>query len=711
MTIPWVKRADLIVTPHDSGGWVIKDPLTLSYTWLDNAEYLILNLLDGSISFAHLLKKVQGGYPARKLTAEDVVEFLQSLAGQQLIRQPQGDSQRLIASPQRSVFIRCFSLLARVLKIQIPLVNPSRLLDGLMPVMRAVIQPCTVMAAAIVSASALCLVMLNIGEILRQLPSVGQFLAASNVLLMLVVFVVVKVLHEAGHALTARYFGAECNECGVMLLMFTPVLYTNVTDSWVLPRWQRVLVSAAGIIVELVLASVCCILWWYASAGVTKAILLNVMMLCSVNTLLFNGNPLLRFDGYFILADLTGIPNLAARSSARLQAVLIDLLTGKSAVPQHEERRTTLLAYGALSTIYRAFLTLAILRLIAAITDQWHLGIAGKLLSAVVIAGFVVIPAAGFLHGLLARSRESGGGRSYAGPVLAILVLVATLFCPLPQTVVAPAIVRPVDRPVYAPLSGRLVGCADYGSRVEEGEVLVELQNPELEQAGQELQHRVIEIEQQLSTLKSSPATASSELIPALAEALRAARAQLTNFRMESAGLLVIADRSGRFLPPAAVSRQTRDDLPELWHDTPAQAYNLGAWIERGTTLGYQSTDSQRRLEVFVTEDCVEYVQPQQSVQFRPGAGGVGLQHGKVVNVAPLQSKTVPAQLLNQKLVSGRMEGDSVRPSAVTFAVDVELSPTTNQHPAALYSTGEVRIRVASASLATRFLRYLRQTF
>ena len=158
---------------------------------------------------------------------------------------------------------------------------------------------------------------------------------------MLIVFVSVKAAHEAGHALTARYFNAECSECGVMLLMFTPVLYTNVSDSWTLPRRQRMCVTAAGIAVEIVIAAVCTIAWWFALPGTIKAILLNTMVICSVNTLLFNGNPLLRFDGYFLLSDYVRIPNLAQQSSAVVKSIFRRYVAGDTDASE-ESRSGTL---------------------------------------------------------------------------------------------------------------------------------------------------------------------------------------------------------------------------------------------------------------------------------------------------------------------------------------------------------------------------------
>ena len=288
MTFPWVKRADLVAVPHDSGGWVVKDPLTLQYALLDDYEYSILNLLDGSQTFPQLLQRARRAAPSLKLTAEDLVAFVQSLAGNQLIRQlSAGDSLRLNPESRRTLLSTLVAPLLSLLRIQVRLLNPTKLIDRVMPLASVLFQRTTVWLFCLLAAVAAGIVTVDFAAISREIPTMQEFVGPRNMLLMLAVFVLVKVLHEAGHAVTARWFGAECNECGFMLMVFTPVLYTNVSDTWLLTRRQRMLVTAAGILVELAIASVCTILWWNASPGLTRSVLLNTMILCSVNTVLF----------------------------------------------------------------------------------------------------------------------------------------------------------------------------------------------------------------------------------------------------------------------------------------------------------------------------------------------------------------------------------------------------------------------------------------
>ena len=144
-----------------------------------------------------------------------------------------------------------------------------------------------------------------------------------------------------------------------MLLVFAPCLYCDVSDAWRLPsKWQRIAVSAAGMMVELVLAAVATIVWWYAQPGVVQLVALNVMIICTVNTLLINGNPLMRYDGYYIFSDLVEMPNLWQRSREVLRHFWSDWLLGATSVDDPllpATQRPWLAVYAVISKVYMVF--------------------------------------------------------------------------------------------------------------------------------------------------------------------------------------------------------------------------------------------------------------------------------------------------------------------------------------------------------------------
>ena len=169
--------------------------------------------------------------------------------------------------------------------------------------------------------SALTLVLVNFQEFRTKLPDVRAVLRGRQLdLAWASRWALSKILHEFGHGLSCKRYGGECHEMGFMFLVFTPCLYCNVSDSWMLPnKWHRVFIGAAGMYVELILASIATYLWWFSEPGMFNFLCLSVMFICSVSTVVFNGNPLLRFDGYYILMDILEIPNLRQKATEILK--------------------------------------------------------------------------------------------------------------------------------------------------------------------------------------------------------------------------------------------------------------------------------------------------------------------------------------------------------------------------------------------------------
>ena len=707
-------RSDLAVSRHDSGGWVVKDPIGLNYTLLDDAEYTILNLLDGRISLSSMMDNLRQRFPSKQLSADDLSDFIRILAGHQLIRQTvAGDHRRLHKSKNTSLLGWVLRFLANILRLQISLFNPSRFITATLPLVRIAFRQNVVASAAIICTVAITIVMVRFGELQRSVPNMTQFLSAQNVILLLTIFVVVKVLHEAGHAFTARYFGAECNECGIMLLVLTPVLYTNVTDAWILGRRQRMLVTAAGIMVELFIAAVCTVLWWMATDGMARSILLNTMLLCSLNTLLFNGNPLLRFDGYFLLADWVGIPNLAARASAVVHRYIFQLVTGLNS-PCHESdrQRKFLLGYGLAAMAYRIVLTLAILQLIQFVSRQWQLEIAGNVVSLVLIAGSVVMPLINFIATVTAPDNvERYSYGSFFRMAAATGTMLIVVLYPFPESIVAPAMVQPDSMPVYAELAGRIQPAVSYGDVVSKNQTVAKLTNFQLQQTLQTFAARTEDLKTQLQVLQRNAVTANSELIPSLKQSLQAAEEQQTSFATELKKLTINSQQDGRLFPPPNVEPGTHHDLPKQWSGTPAEFKNTNAWTERGTLLGYVGGEWEVKLLACVTEKEIEGLLPGQPVLFRSNSGGAARIVGRVAEVSRVPVQELPKALSVSGLVPGEATVRGFVPAETSFYVVVELDQNQCTVAPALYSVGRVRIGVRNSSILQRVTRFLRQTF
>lgn len=711
--ITWQIRRDLTFHPHEAGGWIVKDPLTQRYTWLDDPEYQILRMLDGRITRGEVLRRSAQIFPDRQLDKTDIDDFLLILSGQELIRRTvPGDSVRMNASRREASLMRVMQPLMKLLRFKVRLLNPSRLLDSLLPLVRWLLNPVTAWASGFLGLVALVIVMLRFDDVMAGVQQLHRFLGPRDVAVMLLIFVVVKCLHEAGHAFVSRIFGAECNECGLMLLVFTPVLYTNVTDVWMLKQRQRLLVTAAGMLVELFIASVCVVLWSLAATGVTESLLLNTVIVCSVSTILFNGNPLLRFDGYHLLADWIGIPNLARQSSAVVRRTALQLVSGcvDDTMDVRPRRYWFLLTYGVMALIYRLILTLAILKLIDVLSREWNVQVLGAAMSLILLTGFLLLPGSGFLLSLLGKQRRRQYPiRIWCRIAISGLIVVAVFFLPLPHSVVAPAQVLPRGTAIYVNQPGNIRPAIRYGESVSDRTLAV-LDNAEVLRQRQVFQADTELLKIRLQTLLSNPNTAGSDAVPTVRELLKASQHRFTRFDREVQMLNVKSPVTGTLFPPPATSSTSRSDLPGFWHGTPLNSKNDGAYLERGTLLGYVGSDVQRSVIAFVAEDEIGFVQPGQRLEFRSVCDGLPVQSGVVSEVSQLKADSVPEAFVSAGLINAESASGLYVPTANLFQLTVVLDPTS-QLCVPLYSTGRIRIHTVRQSVASRIWRYLRQTF
>ena len=314
-------RRDLLATPTQLRGrryWTIKDPIALRYYQLRDEEHFLWGLLDGQRTLEQIVAQFERRYAPRRLRRSELSGFLMLLHREGLVLAPAwGQGPQLAARREQRLWQQRLSQLTNVLAIQLPGINPDRLLSAIVPRLSWVFSAWFLVAVMSLFIASATLVAVNFAALAQRLPHLGDFFSATNLLWLAVALAVVKTLHELGHALTCKHFGGECNRLGLMLLVFTPALYCDVSDAWMFAsRWRRIAVSAAGMLVELILASLAVILWATTEPGWINALCLNIVVVCSVGTLLINGNPLLRYDGYYILADLLGTPNLRQQASA-----------------------------------------------------------------------------------------------------------------------------------------------------------------------------------------------------------------------------------------------------------------------------------------------------------------------------------------------------------------------------------------------------------
>ncbi len=251
--------------------------------------------------------------------------------------------------------------------IKVPLINPSRFLERTWQPLAWLLGPMGLLLWLLVVCSASVLALQHWKELSHDLSD--QLLAGQNLLILMAVFPVVKTLHELGHAYATRIWGGEVHEMGLMFLVFAPSPYVDASaSSSFRSKWRRAIVGAAGMLVETFVASLALFVWLSVEPGLTRTVAYNVMVIAGVSTVIFNGNPLLRYNGYYILTDLIEMPNLAQRGQKYWKYLVDRYLFGakdQSSPPETAAEKRWLFAYTPLAWCYKVFVTLSIIAFIA----------------------------------------------------------------------------------------------------------------------------------------------------------------------------------------------------------------------------------------------------------------------------------------------------------------------------------------------------------
>jgi len=642
------KRPDLSARRQRYQGktyWVVKDPVGLHYFRFQEEEFAILQMLDGETSLDEIKERFEAEFPPQKITLEELQQFLGMLHRSGLIiADVQGQGTQLLKRRGERRRQELLAAVSNILCIRFKGIDPERILTWLYPKVRWFFTPWAVGGCIVLALAAATLVAVQFDVFRSKLPGFYQFFSPANAFLLAVTLAATKVLHEFGHGLSCKHFGGECHEMGVMILVLTPCLYCNVSDSWMLPnKWHRAAIGAAGMYVELVLASIATFVWWYSSPGLVNNLALNVMFICSVSTVVFNANPLLRYDGYYILADILEIPNLRQKATTILSQKAGQWFLGLE--PQEDpflpQRRQVLFAlYSVAAAVYRWLVVFSILWFLYRICKHYKLEALGWIVVALALAGLVLQPLyrLGKFFYVPGRLEKVKKPRMYAS--LAGLVALAALvvYLPLPYSVLATVELQARDADsVYVDTPGLLDAVfVQPGQWVEKGQALARLKNLDLELEIARLQRELAELQTRLRVLEYQRVVdekAAGE-IPPLREAADAKRRQLEDKCHQRSRLTLTAPKSGYVLPPPWTPKQedpAAEGMLPAWHGSPLEPRNLGALLD-DTVLFCQIGDPRRLEAILVIDQAdIEFVRARQPLRDAEG-NPVRDEHGQVID-------------------------------------------------------------------------------
>jgi putative peptide zinc metalloprotease protein len=394
-------RRDLDIEPQKYEGktyFVVKDPVSLRYYRLKDNEHYLLQFMDGKRTLEDAQKSYEKQYRPDRLKLEDLEGFAQQLltAGLAQNESPRAGKQLFDRrnKRRRSEWIQTFT---NILYIKIPVIDPDRLLTKMLGKLGWIFSLWFFSLSVAVMLAALLLVGTHFETFRSKLPNYHEFFSFKTVVYLWAALGAVKIIHEFGHGLSCKRFGGEVHEMGFLFLCLSPALYCNVSDAWILPnKWHRIIISAAGIYVELIIAAVATFIWWNTpSEPFWNNLALSLMIVCSVSTVVFNGNPLMRYDGYYVLADWLEIPNLRERSNRFLKNLVLEHCLGVEVQPEGYMalwRKILFFTYAVVSYIYRWVVTFAILYFMDNFLKPYKLQVVSHMLAFAAAASMVGWP-------------------------------------------------------------------------------------------------------------------------------------------------------------------------------------------------------------------------------------------------------------------------------------------------------------------------------
>ncbi|HVB47962.1 MAG TPA: hypothetical protein VNF69_06185 [Burkholderiales bacterium] len=567
--------------------YLLQDPASGRVHRFTPAARLLIAAMDGERSVDDLWALANRRLGEAAPTQDEVLQLLGQLHAADLLQSDvTPDVAELFARSEREEKARRQQSFGNPMALRIPLLDPNAFLERIPGIIGLIWSRWGGLVWLAVVVPAVLLVPPHWTELTHDFTD--RVLAVNNLLALYLAFPVIKALHELGHATATKAGGGEVHDMGIIFLVLLPVPYVEASAATTFrSKYQRAMVGAAGMAAELFVAALAFYTWLMIQPGLARAVLFNVMLIASVSTLIFNGNPLLRYDAYYILSDLIEIPNLAMRS-LRYWGYLIEryvLGVSDAETPQASTgEKAWFVCYGIAASAYRVLVTVVIALFIAS-----RFFIVGVLLAAWGVVAMAVLPVARGIRHLAGSPRLRKHRRRAiavtSGTVAGLLVFLFAI--PIPYHSEADGVVwLPEQAMVRARENGFVRAfLATPGSRVMRGEPLVHTYDPKLEAQLRMGEARVAELRAEYD----KEFVTDQLKAQIVRERLDAGRAALAVARERAEALIVRAQRNGVFVVPQAA------DIP-------------GRYYRKGELLGYVIGRVRPLARVVVPQDAVDMV-------------------------------------------------------------------------------------------------------
>lgn len=673
--------------------YILQDAVSGQFLRLNYAAYVLVTRMDGSKTMGDLWQEAGTDLKNDLPHQRDVLQLLIQLRNAGLLH---GDLQtdvgtlsEMMSSEQKR---KAFQRVKNPLGIRVPLWDPDTFLNATIKYVSPIFTRTGLAVWAVIVLFGLMVGLQNFDALTHNVSD--RVLSNSSLMMMAILYPIIKAIHELGHAYAVKKWGGEVHEIGIMFIVFFPVPYVDATASWEFhDKYKRGLVAAMGVIVELMIAAIAIMLWASLEPGLLRASAYTAAFTAGISTLLFNGNPLLRFDGYYVFSDMVEMPNLGPKSTRHLQYLLQKYILGNKkanpvALDKSEARLFSL--YGVASLIYRLIIMVGILVLVA--SKFFFLGVMMALWAALQMFGKPLWKAVVFLA--MSPSLYESRGRAVRRVMAFSACLLIFLFLiPLPSAV-------RLEGVIWAPDEARILAGTDGtvqtitstpGQKIAPGETVAVLYDPLLPSRIEVLKAEVQELRQRYSALRVSNRVDAN----VVRERLKYSLAELDREHQRLRGATATSTLGGTLVLPAY------EDME-------------GRYMNKGELLGYITQHEKPIVRFVVDQDISDMMaKAGREVEIRFSHDISTIYQADIIRRSPTAVQDIPSSTLTT-LGGGLVVLDpaaSEKPTALTpvFLYDAQLkSPMPFAY---LGQRAYVLVDLGWEPLAFRVYRQIRLAF
>lgn len=671
--------------------YILSDAARGRHLRFNDTAYAFVGRLDGEQTVEEIYQNVSNSMGDAAPTREDILSILTQLFHiDVLLSGMPADVEQLFKNSELEKNNSRVRRFLNPLAIRFPLIDPDKFLNQTITSIRSAYSLGGAVLWLFVVGFATMLLFVHFQELTASLKQ--NIFAPQNIILMLLLFPVMKALHEFAHAYTVKTWGGEVHEMGITLLVLMPVPYVDASAAWAFrEKYKRVLVGASGMIMELFLAAIALIVWTMVEPGVIKDAALSVFLIGSVSTLLFNANPLLRFDGYYILQDIIEIPNLYSRAGKFNLYLYRRYLLGdnNAASPATDPtERKWLVIYGVLAWLYRLFISLTIAIFLAG--KYFVIGIA---LAAWSLVLMFVLPIYRGIKYLITDSSISDIRSQAIGRTVALASVITCIAALIPFSLYTNAegiVWVPDQAQIYAGSDGFIEQVVvKPGSRVQSGTRILQLKNPDFHTRNEVLQARHRELSSRLKSERFNDPIEADQT----KEELFTLEADIASLQEERDGQTLISKSDGVFV------------LPE--------EHNLiGRYVRKGDPVAYIVNPDDLVVRLVVPQASVGlFSKSIKNIQVRLADNLSERLPAKILRQTPAGSNSLPSRALGA--VGGGdiavVGGDKNGTTTAEKVFQVVLALPKNSKVAGLGTRAFVRIDHGREILAQQWLRHFQQ--